>query len=114
MDGQKIGLFSSLDEVWASTRYMRITNCDVAYVGGTPHILTPEEEPAVQVALAAGAPAEDKPALFLRILKASTRTNPRELEARLPEIGVPVVKGALAFAPLAPQAILLERWLQKA
>jgi hypothetical protein len=114
MDGQKIGTFSSLDEVWASTRYMRIANCDVAYVGGTPHILTPEEESAVQVALAAGAPAEDKFALFLRILKASTRTNPRELEARLSEIGVPVVKGALALAPMAPQAILLERWLQKA
>lgn len=114
VDGQKIGILSSLDEVWASTRYMRIATCDVAYVGGTPHILTPEEESAVQVALAAGAPADDKSALFLRILKASTRTNPRELEARLPEIGVPVIRGALAFAPMAPQAILLERWLQKA
>lgn len=114
VDGIKIGILSSLEEVWASSRYMRIANCEVAYVGGAPHILTAEEESAVQVALAAGAPADDKSVLFLRILKACTRTNPRELDTLLSEIGVPTIKGALAFAPLAPQSVLLERWLQKA
>jgi hypothetical protein len=114
VDGLRIGVLSSLEEVWASTRYMRIANCEVAYVGGAPHILSAEEESAVQVAIAAGASADDKSALFLRILKACTRTNPRELETHLSEIGVPAIKGALAFAPLAPQSVLLERWLPKA
>lgn len=114
VEGSNMGALSSLEEVWASTRYMRIANCEVAYVGGGPHILTPEEESAVQVAIAAGAPADDRSALFLRILKACTRTNPRELDKRLSEIGVPAIKGALAFAPSAPQAVVLERWLQTA
>jgi hypothetical protein len=93
---------------------MRIANCEVTYVGGGPHILTPEEETAVHVAIAAGAPSDDRSALFLRILKACIRTDPRELDTRLSELGAPVIKGALAFAPLAPQSVLLERWLQSA
>lgn len=112
-NGFRIGKLSSLEEVWASTRYVRIAQCEVTYVGGGAHILTPEEEAAVQVAMAAGALTIDKPALFLRILEACTRTNPRELHARLSGIGAPVVKGALAFAPSAPQAVVLERWLQR-
>ncbi|MDR7157760.1 hypothetical protein J2X42_000443 [Arthrobacter sp. BE255] len=112
--GARIGTLSSLEEVWASSRYMRIANCEVTYVGGGPHILTPEEETAVHVAIAAGAPSDDRSALFLRILKACIRTDPRELDTRLSELGAPVIKGALAFAPLAPQSVLLERWLQSA
>lgn len=112
-DGFRIDTLSSLEEVWASTRYVRIAQCEVTYVGGGSHVLTPEEESAVQVAIAEGAPTDDRSALFLRILEACTRTNPRELDARLSGIGIPVVKGALAFAPSAPQAVVLERWLER-
>lgn len=112
-NGFRAGKLSSLEEVWASTRYVRIVQCDVTYVGGGFHILTPEEDSAVQVAIAAGAPPGDRSALFLRILETCTRTNPRELNARLFGIGVPVVRGALAFAPSAPQAVVLQRWLQR-
>lgn len=114
LDGSGTGTLTSLEEVWASTRYMRIADCEVAYVGAGAHALTPDEESAVQVAIEAGAPSDDKCALFLRILKACTRTNPSELDKRLSAIGVPVIKGALAFAPSAPQAVVLERWLQTA
>jgi hypothetical protein len=91
-----------------------MANCEVTYAGRGPHVLTPEEESAVQVAIAAGARSDDKSALFLRILKACTRTNPLELDKGLSEIGVPAIKGALSFAPSAPQAVQLERWLQAA
>lgn len=113
-DGTLIGKFSSLDEVWASTRYMHITDCQVAYVGSSPHVLTAEETAAVNTAIAAGAAPGQASELCLRIIRASTRTDPRNLAAALSAYGVPVVKGALTLAPLAPQAALLTRWLKTA
>jgi len=111
-DGSLIGKFSSLEEVWASTRYMHITDCQVTYVGSGPLVLTPEETAAVNAAVAAGGPAGQASELCLRIVRACTRTDPRNLAASLAAFGVPVVKGALTLAPLAPQAILLTRWLK--
>ncbi|YCH08182.1 hypothetical protein ACTAQJ_00755 [Arthrobacter sp. alpha11c] len=113
-DGSLIGKFSSLEEVWASTRYMHVTDCQVDYVGKGPHVLTPEETAAVNAALAAGAVPGDASALCLRIIKACTRTDPRTLAASLAAYGVPVVKGALTLAPLAPQAAVLTKWLKTA
>lgn len=113
-DGSLIGKFSSLEEVWASTRYMHVTDCQVQYVGSGPHMLTPEETAAVNAALAAGAAPGDASALCLRIIKACTRTDPRTLAASLAAYGVPVVKGALTLAPLAPQAAVLTKWLKTA
>ncbi|MEV7604686.1 hypothetical protein AB0N65_04520 [Paenarthrobacter sp. NPDC089322] len=111
-DGSLIGTFSSLEEVWASTRYMHITDCRVAYVGSGPHVLTAEETAAVNAAVAAGAPSGQPSELCLRIIRASTRTDHRTLDASLAAYGVPVVKGSLTLAPLAPQAVLLTRWLK--
>jgi hypothetical protein len=113
-DDSLIGKFSSLEEVWASTRYMRITDCQVAYVGAGPHVLTAEETAAVNAAVAAGAPAGNASELCLRIIRASTRTNPGNLAAALAAYGVPVVKGSLTLAPLAPQAAVFTRWLKTA
>ncbi|QOT18964.1 hypothetical protein HMI59_07470 [Paenarthrobacter sp. YJN-5] len=113
-DGSLIGKFSSLEEVWASTRYLRITDCVVAYVGAGAHVLTAEETAAVNVAVAAGAPAGQQSELCLRIIRACTRTDPRTLNAALSAYGVPVVKGALALAPLAPQAAVFTKWLKAA
>ncbi len=113
-DGSLIGKFSSLEEVWASTRYMHISDCQVAYVGSGPHVLTPEETAAVNAAVAAGAPGGQASELCLRITRASTRTDPRNLAAALAAYGVPVVKGSLTLAPLAPQAAIFTRWLKTA
>ena len=113
-DGSLIGKFSSLDEVWASTRYMYIADCQVAYVGTGPLVLTPEEAAAVNAAVAAGAPPGQAAELCLRIVRACTRTDHRTLAASLAAYGVPVVKGALTLAPLAPQAALFTRWLKTA
>ncbi|MGJ3188750.1 MULTISPECIES: hypothetical protein [Paenarthrobacter] len=113
-DGSLIGKFSSLEEVWASTRYMHITDCQVAYVGSGPQVLTPEETAAVNTAVAAGAPPGQASELCLRIVRACTRTDHRTLAASLAGYGVPVVKGALTLAPLAPQAALFTRWLKTA
>jgi hypothetical protein len=112
VDGSLIGKFSSLEEVWASTRYMHISDCQVTYVGAGPHVLTAEEAAAVNVAVAAGAPAGQPSELCLRIIRACTRTDPRNLNAALAAYGVPVVKGALALAPLAPQAAVFTKWLK--
>ncbi|MGR0159520.1 hypothetical protein [Paenarthrobacter nitroguajacolicus] len=113
-DGSLIGKFSSLEEVWASTRYMHITDCQVEYVGSGPHVLTPEETAAVNAAVAAGAAPGQASELCLRIVRACTRTDHRTLTASLAAYGVPVVKGALTLAPLAPQAALFTRWLKTA
>ncbi|MFJ5954992.1 hypothetical protein ACIQC5_03430 [Paenarthrobacter sp. NPDC092416] len=114
VDGTLIGKFSSLEEVWASTRYMHVSDCAVDYVGSGPHVLNAEETAAVNAAVAAGAPIGSGSALCLRIIKACTRTNPKTLAASLAEYGVPVVKGALTLAPLAPQAAVLTKWLKTA
>lgn len=111
-DGTLIGKFSSLEEVWASTRYMHITECQVAYVGSAPHALTSEEAAAVNAAVAAGAAQGQSLELCLLIVRACTRTDHRTLNAALAAYGVPVVKGALTLAPLAPQAALFTRWLK--
>ena len=113
-DGTLIGKFSSLDEVWASTRYMHITDCQVTYVGSGPLVLTPDESAAVNAAVAAGAPPGQAADLCLRIVRACTRTDHRTLPASLAAYGVPVVKGALTLAPMAPQAALFTRWLKTA
>lgn len=113
-DGSLIGKFSSLEEVWASTRYMHVTDCQVVYVGNGPHVLTPEETAAVNTALAAGAAPGQASALCLRIIKACTRTDPKTIPASLADYGIPVVKGALTLAPLAPQAAVLTKWLKTA
>ncbi|WP_284986941.1 hypothetical protein [Arthrobacter sp. fls2-241-R2A-172] len=93
---------------------MQITDCQVTYVGSGPFVLTSEETAAVNAAVAAGAPAGQATDLCLRIVRACTRTDLRGLPEALAAYGVPVVKGALTLAPLAPQAALLTRWLKTA
>jgi hypothetical protein len=109
--GTDIGHFSSLEEVWSTSQYMRITHCDVVYVGVGPHTLTAEEAAAVNVARDAGSPQPSDSVLCLEIIGACTRIDPNTLHADLLKLGAPVVKGAVTFAPLAPQAIVFSRWL---
>ncbi len=113
-DGSLIGKFSSLEELWAAPRYLQATDCQVAYVGSGPLVLTPEEAAAVNAAIAAGASRGQDAALCLQIVKACTRTDPRNLPAALASYGIPVVKGALTLAPMAPQAAVFTRWLKTA
>jgi hypothetical protein len=110
-DGTGIGNYSSLDEVWSTSQYMRIANCDVLYIGAGPYALTADEAAAVDVARAAGSQEQSATVLFLQIIGACTRIDSKTLDARLALLGAPVVKGALNFAPLAPQAMPFERWL---
>jgi hypothetical protein len=101
-----------LEEVWADPRYLTVTDCVVRYVGPPPFILTAEESAIVGVAEAAGAVVADRQATYLLILAASTRIDPARLDAKLAELGRPVVEASLALAPEAPQAAAFAAWLQ--
>lgn len=100
-----------LEDVWASPAYLAITDCNVTYVGPEPYRLNLAESAAVDVAEAAGAVVVDRHATFLLILAASTRIDPARLDAKLAELGAPIVMGSLAFAPQAPQAARFAAWL---
>lgn len=101
-----------MEEVWASPRYMTITDCVVSYIGTEPFRLTAEESAIVDVAEAAGAVVSDREGLYLVILAASTRIDPARFEAKLAELGRPVAVASLALAPEAPQAARIAAWLQ--
>jgi hypothetical protein len=102
-----------LEQVWASPQYVRITDCVVRYVGAETFELTADESAVVGVAEAAGAVVDDRRALYLLILAASTRIDPASLDARLAELGRPVVMASLALAPEAPQAAQFGVWLER-
>ena len=102
-----------LEEVWASPGYLTITDCVVRYVGPQPFLLTDEESAVVDVAVAAGAVVEDRTAMYLLILAASTRIDPARFDAKLAELGRPVVQASLALAPEAPQAGGFAAWLER-
>lgn len=101
-----------MEEVWASPRYMTITDCVVSYIGTELFRLTAEESAIVDVAEAAGAVVSDREGLYLVILAASTRIDPARFEAKLAALGRPVAVASLALAPEAPQADRMAAWLQ--
>jgi hypothetical protein len=101
-----------MEEVWASPRYMTITDCVVSYIGTEQFRLTAEESAIVDVAEAAGAVVSDREGLYLVILAASTRIDPARFEAKLAELGRPVAAASLALAPVAPQAGRMAAWLE--
>jgi hypothetical protein len=100
-----------LEEVWANPRYLTFTDCRVTYIGSEPFRLTPEEAAVVDVAEEAGAVVTDPQAMYLLILAATARIDPARFEAKLAELGRPVVQASLALAPEAPQADRFRDWL---
>lgn len=102
-----------LEQVWASPQYMTITDCIVRYIGAETFELTADESAVVDIAEAAGAIFDDRRALYLSILAASTRIDPAALDAKLAVLGRPVVMASLALAPEAPQAAQFGAWLER-
>lgn len=100
-----------LEEVWASAAYMTMTDCVVTYIGEGAYRLTPDEAAIVAVAETAGAVVEDPESMYRLILAVSTRIDPARFEAKLAEVGRPVVEASLALAPEAPQAARFAAWL---
>lgn len=101
----------SLEDVWASPKYATYTDCVVSYVGGGDFVLTAEEQAVVDVVAGAGGDVSNPQLTYLTVVAASTRMDPHRLDDRLAELGAPVIRGALALAPLAPQAVLFQKWL---
>lgn len=101
-----------LEEVWASPSYLTITDCIVSYVGAEPFRLTAQEYRIVEVAEAGGAIGDPRD-LYLLILAASTRIDPARFDAKLAELGRPIVAASLALAPQAPQAAQFAMWLDE-
>jgi hypothetical protein len=100
-----------LEEVWASSRYMRFTDFRVTYAGAGPHVLTEQEQAIVDVVAAAGGDVSNPQATYLQVLRASTRIHPARFVPMLGQFGRPIIVGSLALAPDSPQAGLMENWL---
>ncbi len=112
-NGLPLIILSSLEEVWANTQYKKFSDVVVTFVGPQPWVLTAEENAAVNVAVAAGA-AGTRNDIILAIIKACTRSNPPTISTALYGLGgVPIVKGALTLAPMAPQSAVLTKWLKE-
>ncbi|MBP2265224.1 hypothetical protein J3A64_000688 [Pseudarthrobacter sp. PvP004] len=112
-NGNPLIILSSLEEVWANTQYKKFADVVVTYVGPQPQVLAAEENAAVNVAVEAGA-IGTRNDICLAIVKACTRNNPPTISTALYGLGgVPIVKGALTLAPMAPQAAVLTKWLKE-
>lgn len=105
-DGGEVGVFTRLDDAWASTNYVRIDYCDAEVADAAGFELTPEEAAVAEVA-AAGLPAEDPTALYLRTLAACVRIPP-EGDRGLETYPVSILEAALVLCPEAPHAGLME------
>ena len=73
-----VGDYSSLNETWASTNYMRIDHCITRYVGPPPFSLTEEETAVTQIASSRLTDPGSPEQLFLDIYSACTRANTSE------------------------------------
>ena len=108
-DGTQLPDLTSLEELWANSRYLQVASCRVTYVGPRPQALTAEENAAVDAALAAGAQGSRED-ICLAIVAGATRLDQRTIEAGVRALGSAIVSGVLVLAPQAPQAAIMKRW----
>lgn len=109
-DGRVLPDLASLEAVWAETRYLTMSGVAVRYVGSNPQVLTAGENQAVNAAVASGAKGS-RAQICLAIVAACTRIDQRTVYAGLTAVGRPIVNGALDLAPQAPQASVMQRWI---
>ena len=99
----------SLEEVWASTGYVRIESCDVEYRGPEPYMPRDRELDVIVTAdpsASRGQPALD---IYLEAARLCTRvpeTGPGSFEAA----GRELLEAAVKLCPEAPQGRLLAAW----
>ena len=106
-DGQFLGEYSSLNETWASTNYMRIDHCITRYLGPLPFTLTEEEAAVAEIAASQLADPGSPEQLFLDIYSACTRIGSEDGPYGFSSIPVPVLEAALSLCPEAPQANII-------
>ncbi|HSP75110.1 MAG TPA: hypothetical protein VLO31_02700 [Cryobacterium sp.] len=103
-----VGDYSSLEETWASTNYLRIDHCVTRYVGPPPFTLTEEEKAVVEVASRQTADAGEPEQLFLDVYAACTRIGSEDGPYGFASIPVPVLEATLTLCPEAPQADIIQ------
>lgn len=107
-DGQVVGDYSSLEETWASTNYLRIDHCVTRYVGPQPFTLTEEEKAVTTIASSQSTDAGEFEQLFLDVYAACTRIGSEDGPYGFSSIPVPVLEATLALCPEAPQADIIQ------
>jgi hypothetical protein len=105
--GGEVGVFTRLEEAWASTNYVRIDRCK-AEASGTLELTA--EEAAVAAVAARDLPDEDPAELFLRTLAACVRVVPGTTSEMPPPS---VLEAALEWCPEAPHAELMQHDLDE-
>ncbi|HSP75108.1 MAG TPA: VCBS repeat-containing protein [Cryobacterium sp.] len=106
-DGRVLGDFSSLDETWASTNYLRIDHCVTRYGGPSPFTLTEDEAAIAEIASSQLTDPGEPERLYLNIFAACTRIGSEDGPYGFSSIPVPVLEAALSLCPEAPQANMI-------
>ncbi|MEO6826812.1 MAG: hypothetical protein ABI255_04260 [Microbacteriaceae bacterium] len=109
-DGRSAGEFSSLKAAWASTNFVRFDYCVASYVGPQPFTLDATEASVAEVA-AAQLPDEPETELYLRALATCARVAPGDGPRGVASYPKPILEAALQLCPKAPQAGIIERYL---
>lgn len=109
-DGAVLGVFSSLEEAWASTNYVRIDHCTASQAPPGSHVLT-STELAVAEAAAGGASGADLMEQFLWTLATCVRV-PLDGIRGLTVLPTSLLQAVLELCPEAPHAGLVEDELE--
>lgn len=109
-DGSSAGEFSSLAETWASTNFVRFDYCVATYLGPEPFTLSADEASIASIA-AAGLPDEPETELYLRTLATCARVAPGDGPHGVASYPEPILEAAIHLCPKAPQAGIIERYL---
>ena len=106
-DGRVLGDFSSLEETWGSTNYLRIDHCVTRYGGPPPFTLTENEAAIAEIASSQLTDPGEPEQIFLNVFAACTRIGSEDGPYGFSSIPVPVLEAALSLCPEAPQANII-------
>lgn len=110
-DGRLLGDWQRLEEVWASSNYLRTEYCEAIYAGPLPWELTLTEAAVAEIAAGGSDDAGEAGDLYLEVLSACTRLGADEGEHSIEGTPAPILEATLTLCPEAPQARLISRWL---
>ncbi len=105
-EGAELGIFTRLEEAWASPNYVRIEDCEASAAAGVE--LTADEAAIAEVATDVDG---DAVARYLRVLETCVRVTAETAET-LEAAPTSLLEAALELCPDAPHAGLMDAELQ--
>lgn len=117
-DGTSAGSFSSLNETWASTNFVRMDYCTASFHNAPPSSITHDDvSPEVYEAISTAAselPSERTMAqVFLDIYAACARVSPGDGPHGVASHQIPVLRATLKVCPKAPGAGIVRQYVKE-